>query len=209
MQRTENIIVRKSVKLFAAKHGPNKLFGEDIDVREKFSDIDAMHRFNNVWDRTLERLVIYSDKCSSNDASSRLTSSQKSFFDLSQEHRSFRVQSMNLEFIVQLLSTKDGNYEMTQFWRIISSDSQPKTLFVNFATLEERINFRKLAANLGAKDEELALGLVMDFMSKYPEKYLRSSSEKHSKPIKVLPKAGSVSVLKLPEPAPQYEDIPF
>lgn len=119
----------------------------------------------------MEHEVRFADRCVPDDARSRLTSAQQQYFDSSQEHRGFRMQTLNAEFIAQLLSRGDEGYEMTQLWRVSSSDSHPKTLFVTFATVEEREKFRKLAANLGSKDEDLGLQLVIDFMEKHPRRF--------------------------------------
>lgn len=166
------IIVSENTKQLLAKLGPNKLFGDDVDQRKKLSNIDAELLFDRVWKNTLEHEVRAGDQCDSNDAKSRLTPTQQQYFDSTQEHRSFRMQALNAEFIAQLYCHSIDEYEMTQLWRVSSSDTHPKTLFVTFATVEEREKFRKLATNLGIKDDDLGLQLILDFMKKHPGRFL-------------------------------------
>jgi hypothetical protein len=73
---------------------------------------------------------------------------------------------------VQLESLGGEDYVMTQLWRAQSSDLHPKTLFAKFPTVEQRVQFAKLAKHLGIDDGELGLALVRDFMDKHPGRFL-------------------------------------
>ena len=69
-----------------------------------------------------------------------------------------------MELVAQVQQAK-GKSLLTQLWRVKSSDEYPKTLFVNFASEEEREEFRQIADSLGWKDEALGLQLLRDFMN--------------------------------------------
>jgi hypothetical protein len=109
------ITVEDGTKCMLAKYGPNKLFGDDIDERKKLDDGPAIQIFNSVWQNKLERAVKMADPCDSDYAYERLTNRQQNYFDHHQEHRSFRLQELNAEFLVQLDPQEDGDYILTQF----------------------------------------------------------------------------------------------
>lgn len=165
------INVSNDVKQRLVQFGPNKLFGNDIDNRDKLVGDEAITLFDQVWNEMLYRQICLAGQCTANDARSRLTSSQQRYFDASQEHRSFRIQTLNAEFIIQLIIIDSDSYELTQLWRVSSSDTHPKTLFITFETVEKREKFKRLSDNLGTKDEDLGLQLILDFMSKHPNRF--------------------------------------
>ncbi|MDB5339504.1 MAG: hypothetical protein JWN70_5123 [Planctomycetaceae bacterium] len=170
------IEVSEDVKRNLARFGPNKLFGDDVDERKKLTDEQEIALFDRVWKAKLEAAIQSAERCDSDEAKQRLTFSQQQYFRASQEHRSFRMQQLNAEFVVQLLPSEGNNfkdtYELTQLWRVSSSDTHPKTLFVTFDTVEQREQFKHLAGRLGIKDVDLGLHLVMDFMTKHPGRFL-------------------------------------
>jgi hypothetical protein len=158
-------------KILIAKQGPNKLFGDPDKRQKEFGNQELTDLFDQVWDRILRQAVNHADVCDSKEAPKRLTDMQRKYFDSEQEHRQFRLKDM--EFIAQL-STSDGDqYTLTQLWRISSSDINPKTLYITFESVEERERFRRLATKLGWNDEALGLQLVIDYMTKFPEGFLR------------------------------------
>lgn len=155
------LIVEREAKRLLARWGPNKLFGDDVDHRQGMSDDDLEERFDTVWHSMLQGLVQAAEVCTSEEVPGRLTKKQQRYFDGSQTHKSFR--HGGAEFVVQLETVCDGE-RLSQLWRVSSSDTHPKTLFVNFATVEEREHFRDLAEKLGWQDEHLGLELVRSFM---------------------------------------------
>jgi len=171
-----SIHVADHTKFLLARRGPNKLFGENIDERRELSDHDALRLFSGVWQQSLERAITNASRCDSYDAHGRIKSSEQEEFDFSQEHRMFRIQEVNAEFVVQLNSTFDSqgnaNSELTYLWQIPVSEAQDKILVITFGAVEQREQFRQLANNLGTNDEELGLQLVMDFMAKHPDRFL-------------------------------------
>jgi hypothetical protein len=166
------ILVQDPTKCLLARFGPNKLFGDNIDQRRQMDNASAIALFDRVWQEKLSRLVTKADGCDSRDAYERLTHKQREYFDFDQQHRSFRPQDLGAELVAQLRLLSDADAELTQLWRVLSSDTHPKTLFVTFDTVEEREQFRRLAQNLGINDEELGLRLLRDFMNKHPGRFL-------------------------------------
>lgn len=166
------INVNEQTKSMLARFGPNKLFGDDIDSRKALPNPQAIALFDKIWNGKLLNYIWRADVCPSQDAHDRLTAKQQAFFDFDQEHRSFRPQELGAEFIVQLRNVSDSEMELTQLWRVLSSDTHPKTVFVTFDTVEEREQFRKPAQNLGMNDETLGLELCRDFMRKHPAIFL-------------------------------------
>jgi hypothetical protein len=71
--------------------------------------------------------------------------------------------------IAQLKRLSDDEAELTQLWRVPSSDIDPKVLYIRFDTIEERRQFRNLANFLGQNDEKLGKQLILEFMEKFPE----------------------------------------
>lgn len=165
------ISVSDSTKHLLARYGPNKLFGNDIDERRELDQAAGITLFDRVWKERLERLIMDAEACDSQEAYPRLTESQQQYFDFDQQHRAFRVKELNAEFIAQLLDHGNGDLELTQFWRVSSSDTHPKTLFVTFESVEAREQFRRVANNLGIHDEQLGLQLCNDFMAKFPARF--------------------------------------
>ncbi len=159
------ITVEDSTKVMVAKFGANKLFGVDYDERQKMINEQLTELFDRVGQGKIEQLVQGGKVCEYEEVARRLKENQKKYLDSQQKHRSFRHQ--NAEFIVQLQSQND-QYKLTQLWLVNSSDEYPKTLFINFSSVEERERFRKLAKSLRIDDEELGLRLVRNFMNLHP-----------------------------------------
>jgi hypothetical protein len=51
------ISVSDSTKIIIAKYGPNKLFNEDWNERQKFSNEELIELFDRVWESELRRAV--------------------------------------------------------------------------------------------------------------------------------------------------------
>ena len=164
------ITVSDNTKHVLARFGPNKLFGNNIDERKDLEQSAGIELFDRVW-KQLEQLIANADVCNSHDAYPRLTESQQRYFDHDQQHRDFRVKRLNAEYSAQLKSNGADKYELTQFWRVSSSDTHPKTLFVTFETVDARNQFLRIAKNLGIKDEKLGSKLCQDFMDKFPDRF--------------------------------------
>jgi len=153
-------------KIRMAKSGANKLFEVDYDVRKNMDSQQLVELFDRVWRGGLKRMVSNAGVIPSEEATRRLLDKYHSFVDPSQEHRSFHYSKA--EFIAQLQPCENNQYKLTQLWRVASSDTYPKTLFVTFSSVEERERFTALAESLGIVDEELGLRLIRNFMDLHP-----------------------------------------
>lgn len=154
------IEVDDSTKTRLARHGANKLYDVDYDERQTMTDPELVGLFDGMWSRGVESLVETGEECSAEEASRRLPDNCHRFIDATQSQRSFRYKKA--EFIAQV-RTGDGSSTLTQLWRVVSSDTHPKTIFLTFDSVEEREDFAELAESLGWGDEELGLRLLRDF----------------------------------------------
>ena len=130
------------------------------------SDQELIDLFDRLWLDKIERLVLNGKLCEAEEVERRLPDKFHSFIDPQQEHRSFHYR--NAEFIAQLLPQDNSQYKLTQLWRVASSDEHPKTLYINFSSVEERERFASLAKSLSSNDEQLGLRLVRNFMNLHP-----------------------------------------
>lgn len=153
-------------KIRIAKSGANKLFLVDYDTRQRMDKQQLIELFDRVWLNGLRRLVLDAEVIEPEEVSRRLLDKHHTYVDPQQEHRSFRY--LRAEFIAQLEPYKNGEYKLTQLWRVASSDNYPKTLFINFSSVEERELFYSLARSLDMDDEELGLRLIRNFMNLHP-----------------------------------------
>jgi hypothetical protein len=153
-------------KIRMAKSGANKLFGVDYDVRKNMDSQQLVELFDRVWIGGLKLMVSNAGVIPSEEVTRRLLDKYHTFVDSSQEHRSFHYSKA--EFIAQLQPCENNQYKLTQLWRVASSDTYPKTLFVTFSSVEERERFTALAESLGIVDEELGLRLIRNFMDLHP-----------------------------------------
>lgn len=161
------IQVEDADKIRITKSGANKLFGVEYDERQNMSSEKLIEWFDTQWCNIVKELVEKAEVCRSHkEVIRRLPDKYHSFIEPEQEHRSFRYRQA--EFIVQLQPLDDNQYRLNQLWRVTSSDVHPKTLFVNFSTVEERDRFEDLATKLGIEDEKLGLQLVRNFMNLHP-----------------------------------------
>jgi hypothetical protein len=152
------LFTNQKQKMYLARRGPTKVFGRDVDSRETFSDSEALSRFDSVWSNGLERATRTGEPVEGESVLKKIPDSARIFFRRDAVHREF-LESGCL-FIAQL-TAKDA---CDQLWFIPSTSGDPRTLYVNFDTVEEREQFGRMASSLGWKDEDLGLQLVRDFM---------------------------------------------
>lgn len=161
------IQVEDDDKIRITKSGANKLFVVEYDERQNMSSEKLIELFDTKWYNIVKELVEEADVCRSHkEVIRRLPDKYHSFIEPEQEHRSFRYRQA--EFIVQLQPLDDNQYRLNLLWRVPSSDDHPKTLFVNFSSVEEREQFEKLATSLGINDEKLGFQLQRNFMNLHP-----------------------------------------
>lgn len=155
--------VDRDAKTRIARGGPVRLFG-DWDRRRDMSEDGLAAVFDAAWSQGLEQAVQRGKSAEIDFVRSRLTEKQRPFLHSEAELRVFRFQA--IEFVAQIENGDGGQQFLTQLWKIQSGDDHPKTLFVNFDTVQEREQFRELALRHGWNDEELALSLIRDFVDK-------------------------------------------
>lgn len=162
------------LKIYHAKYGYNKLFGNDVDTRKQMSDPELIERFDDVWSRDLRPAVMTAERCDIEDARRKLKPDQQIYVKEDEEQREFWLEGGL--FVAQLKSLGEAK-ELTQLWFIRSSNVDPRTLFITFETLALREQFSKLANSLGWRDVELGEKLLIDFME------TGNSTEKTSKEV--------------------------
>ena len=160
------ININDADKARIAKFGANKLFEVEYDTRQKMQESELIELFDHVWLRGLDDRVKKAEVISREEVTRRLLDKYHDFVDPHQEHRSFHY--LKAEFIAQLEKVDSEQHKLTQLWRVASSDTYPKTLFINFGSVEERKKFDNLAKNLETSDEELGLQLIYSFMNLHP-----------------------------------------
>lgn len=120
----------------------------------------------------MQQWVSNAEVIESEEVSRRLLDQHQPYIDADEKHRTFRRK--NAEYISQLQPLHQGMYKLTQFWRVKSSDEYPKTLFVNFDSVEEIDRFKALSESLDILPELLGAKLIRNFMDLHP-KYVSNS----------------------------------
>lgn len=145
-------------KIWLAKKGPAKVFGKDVDMREAFSDQEAIEWFDRLWESKLCAAVKEASPCDIDFVRSKVPFSARGFVSENARHREFTL--AGCQFISQLpdLTTCD------QLWFIPSTSGDPRTVYVKFETVPIKEAFDKLAGKLGWKPEELGEKILLDFM---------------------------------------------
>lgn len=161
-----DIEILPETKIRIARIGPVRTFG-DYDARKAMTDTEISAVFDNAWEGGLHNAVARSLPCEYEVAHARLKGRQQEFLDSRDEQRQFRFQDM--EFIAQLRLIGSATKELTQLWKVQSGDDYPKTIFVTFATVQERQRFKTIAETLHLLDEQLAVSLLRDFMAKFDD----------------------------------------
>jgi hypothetical protein len=169
------IIVEDSVKARLAKASysiPNKLLQEEEAAKRKsMTDEELIRIFDLVWIKYLNSAVETSDNCEIMEVRKKLPKRYEYYIDDNQEHRTFRLQEFNLDFIAQLKRLSDQKHELTQLWFIESRDYSPTCIPIYFANIEEKNHFKRIADELYWDASELALELIRDFMKKVGRRF--------------------------------------
>lgn len=154
-------VTNASAKIYLARKGPAKVFGEEVDRRETFSDEAAVAHFDRIWESKFTGPMSRAQRCEVEAVLAKIPTGAHQFVEREAEHLEFKV--ANCLFIAQLRSPE----ECDQLWFISSTSGDPRTLYVRFDTVDERRAFERLAAQLGWKDCELGLQLIRDFACKF------------------------------------------
>lgn len=170
--KEDQIVVDKEEKLRIARFGANKIFKVEFNERQRMSDEQLLEVFDSAWNSGLQHWVSNAEVIEPEEVARRLLDQQHPFINADEEHRTFRRK--NAEYISQLQPIHQGMYKLTQFWRVKSSDEHPKTLFVNFDSVEEINLFKELSQSLNIPPELLGIKLIRNFMDLHP-KYASNS----------------------------------
>lgn len=165
----------ESSKQYLARKGPAKVFGWDVDIREKLSDIEAVEWFDRLWTSVLQKAVERASECDLEFVRSKVPHYSQCYIDDAARHREFTLSQCL--FICQLA----GPYACNQLWFIPSTSGDPRTLYVKFGSVPAKEGFDDIARRLGwAQPEELALRLLSDFMKSDPQEpvYEREGHER-------------------------------
>lgn len=167
----------KSMKTYHARYGYNRLFGADVVQRRALKDDEAVTLFDSVWGDVLSHAVNKAEVISYEEACGLPREKDRSYVDRTQEHRRFRVRD-GLH-VAQLRQLDDGSLELTNLWFISSSNPDPRTLFVTFATLDIRREFEDHALKNGMEGKEWGETLLLTWLESVTGKrYERSSPNK-------------------------------
>src|SRR5271157_3289678 len=132
-----------STKRYLARKGPPKVFGKDVDTRERLSDSEAINWFDRVWASSLQDAVAQAKHCDLDFVRSKVQHYAQGFIEPKAEHREFTL--ANCFFICQLSDSQTCD----QLWFIPSTSGDPRTLYVRFESVPVKEAFDKLARDLG------------------------------------------------------------
>lgn len=171
------IAQNKSMKTYHARYGYNRLFGLDVVKRRSLKDDEAIALFDSVWNEILKNEVCKAEVISFDEARGLPREKDRSWVDCSQEHRRFRV--CDGLHVAQLRHVAEDMLEMTTLWFIASSNPDPRTLFVTFATLDIRRDFEDRAIEHGMEGQAWGEKLLLDWLESVTHKrYDRTCSKK-------------------------------
>ena len=148
-------------KVFLAQHGPPKVFGKEVDRRERLETAEAIHWFQRIWDGKIEPALKKSTSINADSVLNKVPEQSRTYVNLAADHREFWVSGCL--FIAQLVEPQSCD----QLWYISSTSGDPRTLYVKFPTVADREKFSEMATRLGWEDEALGLKLVRDFMDTF------------------------------------------
>lgn len=155
-------------KQWLARKGPVKVFGKDVDTREKLADAEAIAWFDRVWKSNLQQAVERATPCDIEFVRSKVPHYAQNFINDTAQHREFTF--ANCFFICQF----SDPHTCDQLWFIPSTSGDPRTLYVKFKTVPIKEDFDKIAGRLGWKPEELGEKILLDFMESVTRKSYRT-----------------------------------
>lgn len=164
--QTKMIHIDDVDKVRIARYGANKIFVIHYDDRKIMDDKELIELFDRAWSNGLNIRIQRAEIIQPEEVERRLLDRYHTYINHEQEHRSFHYSKT--EFIVQLEKFSSKEYRLTQLWRVASSDSHPKTLFINFDSIEEKEQFDELANKLGFDAEKLGIILIRNFVNLHP-----------------------------------------
>src|SRR5580704_6504068 len=94
------VFSNESSKVYNAKWGPSKIFGVEVDQRERLADADAVVWFDRIWENSLQEAVKRADLCDLSFVREKVPYRSQSFIRDGAKHRQFSL--ANCLFIVQM-----------------------------------------------------------------------------------------------------------
>jgi hypothetical protein len=166
------IFTNDYVKQWLAQKGPAKVFGKDVDTRERLKPDAAVKWFDDVWRSSLERAIEAASRCDVEFVRSKVPPAFHAHIKERAEHREFKL--ADCFFICQIPETG----KCDQLWFISSSSGDPRTLYVRFRTVPVKEEFDKLARSLGwQRPEDLGEKILLDFMETVRRRSYRESDD--------------------------------
>jgi hypothetical protein len=159
----ENIHTRS--KLYHARGGDARIFGEDSDIRRKMDERQTLERFASIWQNVLEPEIRKASIITTEEAKELLEGKQKEYVINSFQFRQFSLH--NVVFIARLNSEAREDGVCNQLWSLgVHRDNT--RLCIYFSKIEEKERFEEIAKQLLFDDSrDLALNLIMDFVDKF------------------------------------------
>lgn len=157
--------LKRNWKIYLAKGGDARVFGEESDVRRKMTDEEALEHFAKVWNEVLEREVRTAPRTTLQEAKELIGEKQAVYASSGYQYRQFSIHAV--VFIAQLDHDADHIGKCLQLWPLGAHRDNTR-LCMHFDTVAERERFDRIAKHLGFQAKELALRLAMDFLTKFP-----------------------------------------
>ena len=150
----EIVAHNKSMKMYHARFGYNKLFGLDVVKRKAMKDAEAVALFDSVWDNVLGDAVRNAEVISYGEARGLPKEKDRSWVDCNQEHRRFRI--LDGLHVAQLRQVDANTLEMTNLWFIASSNPDPplSSLLLPPWTSEGSLRIKRYSMEWKAKHGE-------------------------------------------------------
>ena len=156
-------------KLYLAREGDARVFGEQSDVRRQMDDPTALRHFAEVWNDVLEPELRGAPEITIEEAAELVEGKQREYVRSGHQYRWFSLYSV--PFIAWLNSNADEDGTCDQLWPLgVHRDNT--RLCMHFASIPDKERFDRLARRLGWKPKELVLKFVTDFMNKFPEGFV-------------------------------------
>jgi hypothetical protein len=172
----EIVAHNKSMRMYHARFGYNRLFGLDVVKRKAMKDAEAVALFDSVWGNMLGDAVHSAEVISYEEARGLPREKDRSWVDSSQEHRRFRI--LDGLHVAQLRQVDTNTLEMTNLWFIASSNPDPRTVFVTFATLDIRREFEDQAIQHGLEGQAWGEKLLLDWLESVTQKKYERAYQK-------------------------------
>lgn len=159
-------------KLYLARGGDARFFGEDSEGRRKMSEPLALQLFAEIWKSTFEPEIGKAAAISAAEARELLDGKPRAYAIEGYQFRQFSLHSVVFIARLNRAATEDG--ECDQLWSLgasVAAHRDNTRLCIHFETVADRERFEFIAEQLNKEPRKLALSLAADFMHKFPESF--------------------------------------